>query len=51
MPPIALGATGSRSIYSLPDDVLLLIISYISVKDIITLRKVCHHNSSYIALT
>ncbi|KAI0687901.1 hypothetical protein BC835DRAFT_1285891 [Cytidiella melzeri] len=36
---LSLGASGPKDIYSLPDDILLLIISYISVKDIITLRK------------
>ncbi len=39
---VQLSASGKvkADIYSLPDDILLLIISYISVKDIITLRKV-----------
>lgn len=33
-------ASSAKTIYSLPDDVLLLIVSYIYVKDIISLRKV-----------
>lgn len=42
MRAVQLSASGTvkADIYSLPDDILLLIISYISVKDIITLRKV-----------
>jgi hypothetical protein len=45
MRTLELGRAGTKTIYSLPNDILLLIIGYISVKDIITLRKVFYSSS------
>lgn len=48
-------ASSARSIYALPDDVLLLVVSHINVKDIISLRKVsfipCFDVSTHLIVT